>query len=201
LWHDYHRARQARNKKICCRPSNGRHPLSGLLYDALDGTRLHALSTRGANRRYLVSSGAVEKRPGSKWRTFDLAAFTKGLLSQLSELSATDLFRDPGAARVTEIERKLSEVERRLAAAVARFDAEPESSAWADQVSRYDRERRSLLEQLKEARLEAQHPLSAVWAEAVEAMAAENPDRLRSAVLATVEEIRCVFVRLERSAG
>jgi hypothetical protein len=95
---------------------------------------------------------------------------------------------------VAELTGRLAEVEKRLAAAVARFDADPESPTWADRVSQYDREKRAVVAELAEAKREAAHPLTGVWADAVALMAEDEPERLRAALLATVEQVLCVFV-------
>jgi hypothetical protein len=116
------------------------------------------------------------------------------LLSMMKELAAADLFADPGAGKVTVLSGRLEEVEKRLAVALAKFEADPESPTWADRVSQYDREKRALAKELAEARMEASNPLSGSWAEAVALMAADEPARLRAALLATVEGIWCVFV-------
>jgi hypothetical protein len=61
-------------------------------------------------------------------------------------------------------------------------------------VDRYDREKRALVKELAEARLEAQHPHSATWVEAVQLMSQDEPARLRAALMETVEGIWCVLV-------
>ena len=112
----------------------------------------------------------------------------------LRELSASTLFADPGAEKVAELQGKLDAVEKRLAVAVGKFEADPESPLWSDKMSQYDREKRSLVKELAEARMAAAHPLSASWNDAIAAIAAGEPERLRSALLATIEGIWCVLV-------
>jgi DNA invertase Pin-like site-specific DNA recombinase len=191
LWHA---ARQAakRRRQRSGRPSNGTaiNPYSGLLVSALDGSKLHVVSSHG--HKYLVNASAIMQR-GNR-RAFPLIPFKDVLRDKLRELSASDLFRDPGAAKVTEIEGRLSEVEKRLTVALAKFEADPESPTWSDRVSQYDREKRALVKELAEARAAAHQPLSASWSEAVRLMEKEEPDRLRAALLATIEGIWCVFV-------
>ncbi|HVK09554.1 MAG TPA: recombinase family protein, partial [Gemmataceae bacterium] len=126
------------------------NPFSGLLRNAPDGAKLHVCGSRG--HKYLVSSAALQKVPGAEWRTFPLEPFTSAVLSKLSELGAADLFSDPGGALVSELTGRLAEVEKRLAAAVARLEADPESPTWADLVSKYDREKRVIVRDLADAR-------------------------------------------------
>jgi DNA invertase Pin-like site-specific DNA recombinase len=174
------------------RPSSGVaiNPFSGLLWSAHDGSKLHVVTSMG--HKYLVNSAAIMQR--GERRGFPLLAFKEALLSQLRELSAADLFRDPGALKVTELEGRLSDVEKRLTVALAKFEADPESPTWSERVSQYDRDKRALVKELADARAEAQHPLSASWSEAVQLMEAQEPERLRTALLATIESIWCLFV-------
>jgi DNA invertase Pin-like site-specific DNA recombinase len=195
LWSAAHKAIKSRQQQSSGRPpvlSN--NPFSGMLYSALDGAKLHVMGTNGAAYRYLVSADAVRKAKGSKWRTFPLKTFVDGVLSQLREVTASSVFQDPGAERVTVLSGRLDEVDKRLNVAKAKFDADPESPTWASMVDRYDREKRALVKELAEARLEAQHPQSATWVEAVQLMGQNEPGRLRAALMETVEGVWCVLV-------
>jgi DNA invertase Pin-like site-specific DNA recombinase len=195
LWDRAHKAIASRQRTTSGRPATvSKNPFSGLLFDALDGQKLHVSGTHGAEYKYLVSAAAIQKKKGAQWRAFPLETFQDGILSQLQELKASDLFSDPGAGKAKEIGDRLREVEKRLTVALAKFEADPESPTWADRVSQYDREKRALVKELAEARLEAAHPLSGSWEEAVALMAENEPVRLRAALLATVERIWCVFV-------
>src|SRR5262249_42325355 len=80
LWGRAHKAMENRTHRSG-RPSEGAmNPFSGLLYDALDGKKLHVLGN--ANYKYLVSAGAVQKHKGAQWRTFPLTPFVEALLSE-----------------------------------------------------------------------------------------------------------------------
>jgi DNA invertase Pin-like site-specific DNA recombinase len=168
------------------------NPFSGLLVSATDGGRLHVCGCRG--HKYLVSANAIQKAPGAVWETFPLKPFITAVLSQLRELRADSLFADPGGAKVAELTGRLANVDKRLSAALARFDADPESPTWSDRVTQYDLEKRALVKELDAARREAANPLSASWAEAVELMAAEEPERLRAALMAAVEGVWVLIV-------
>jgi DNA invertase Pin-like site-specific DNA recombinase len=178
----------------CGRPPREEHKtlFAGLLRSARDGKKLH-VRTR-PHVRYLFSSGAADGEKGADREWFPLDVFEAALLSMLKELQASALFADPGAAEVAELDGRLGEVERRLAAALERFEADPESPTWADRVSQYDRQKRALVQQLAEARQKALCPASAAWSEAVSLMALQEPDRLRAALLATVKGVWCLFV-------
>jgi hypothetical protein len=195
LWDAATGAAKARERKSGRPASAAFNPFSGLLRDATDGEKLHVMGTHGPKYRYFVSHAAIMKRPGSKWRAFPVDALVRALLSMLKELGAADLFSDPGAGKLAALNGKLAEVEKRLAVAVEKFDADPESPTWADRVSKYDKEKRALVLEIREASIEASNPLSGSWAEAVALMAEEEPERLRAALLATVEGVWCVIVR------
>jgi DNA invertase Pin-like site-specific DNA recombinase len=192
LWYAAQAAMKARTRKTGRPATAAVNPFSGLVYSALDGSKLQVCGTNGY--KYLVSAAALMKRRGCEWRTFPLKPFVDGVLSRLRELGAADLFADPGGAKVAELEGRLADVEKRLAVALARFEADPESPTWADRVDRYDRDKRALVAGLAEARQAASNPLSGAWAEAVALMAREDHVRLRAALLATVEGIWCLFV-------
>jgi DNA invertase Pin-like site-specific DNA recombinase len=167
------------------------NPFAGLLIDAATGGKLHVCGSRPGSKR-LVSAEAVQKR--AEWRTFPLSPLVDGLLSQLRELEASELFSDPGASEVEELLGKLASAEGRLAVATAKWENDPESDHWQAQVDKWDREKRAVVKDLAEARTRAACPASAAWAEAVAAMARDDPGRLRQALLATVEIVPCVFV-------
>jgi DNA invertase Pin-like site-specific DNA recombinase len=198
LWAAAHRAKDSRNKRSGRPARKGDYlfPFSGMLSCALDGCKLHVLTRKG--KKFLCSANAAQGVPGSHWRLFPVDVLTREVLTRLEELQASDLFNDPGAGRVAEIEGRLAAVERRLAVALERFDADPESPTWAKQVDRYDREQRALVAEKKDAQQQAACPLSASWAEAVELMAADDPERLRAALLRTIAEMPCLFVNRGR---
>jgi DNA invertase Pin-like site-specific DNA recombinase len=193
LWYAAQAAMKARWRKSGRPATAAVNPFSGLLRCATDGEKLHVCGSRG--HKYLVSAAAIQKRGGAAWRTFPLAPFTAAVLSRLRELKASELFSDPGAAKVSELTGRLEEAEKRLAVATAQWHADPESAHWQGLVSRYDLEKRALAGSLADARQEAANPVSAAWAEAVEVMARDEPDRLRALLLATVKDVWCVFAR------
>jgi hypothetical protein len=88
----------------------------------------------------------------------------------------------------------LAEVEKRLAVATAKWDADPESEHWQAQVDKADKEKRALVKELKQAEALAANPQTAVWAEAIEMMKESEPERLRAALLETIDSIHCLFV-------
>src|SRR5581483_1995109 len=114
LWYAARAATEGRRRRSG-RPSadGASNPFSGLLVDALDGSKLHAMSTHGAKYRYLVSSAAVMKRAGAEWRAFPLAPFVAAVLGQLRELRSAELFADPGGAKLAELTGRLADVEKR----------------------------------------------------------------------------------------
>jgi DNA invertase Pin-like site-specific DNA recombinase len=168
------------------------NPFAGLLIDAVTGSKLHVCGSRPHSKR-LVSADAVQKR--AERRTFPLRPLVDGLLSRLRELEAAELFSDLGAGEVAGLESRLAAVEGRLSVATAKWEADPESTHWQAQMDKADREKRALVKDLADARARAACPASAAWAEAVALMGQNEPARLRSALLATVRGVHCVFVR------
>ena len=98
------------------------NPFAGLLVDALTGSKLHVWGSRPGKKR-LVNHDAVQKRPGAEWRTFPLVPLVDGLLSQLEELAAADLFCDPGSTAIAEL------VGREAAAVAPRFRTSPRTTS------------------------------------------------------------------------
>lgn len=196
-WHAAHSGRRSRATRDC-RAIAPRYynPFAGLLRCARHNCAVYAIERKG--RRYLLSSLSFEKPKEYPWRPFPLDVFTAAVLSRLSELQATDLFADPGAGLVADVRGRLAEVELRLAVARERFEADPESRTWQDLVSQYDRERRAVVVELAEAEQAAASPLSGAWADAVHLMARNDPNRLRAALNRTIDEIRVLFVKLQR---
>src|SRR5579885_114797 len=187
------RARTGRSGRPATRAKN---PFSGLLFSAEDGTKLHVC---GSGYKYLASYAKALKRPEASRATFPLDRFVEGVLSRLRELKACDLFDDPGAGKVQELTGRLDEVEKRLRIALERFEADPESPTWAERVSQYDREKRSLVRELAAARAAASNPVAASWSEAVSLMTEQDPERLHAALLATVERIWVLIVPRKRN--
>lgn len=182
------------------RPARYGHPFQGLLRCALDNCGMYTI--RRQKRRYVVSINAYEaSRGGFHWRPFPLDTLTAALLSEMRELAAADLFADPSAGRVAELTAALAAAERRLGVAFAKFEADPESTAWQSKVDEYDRERRRLVKEIAAARLEEFDPLPARWADAVAEMARNDPARLRIAIGGLIEEIRVLVVSLGRGKG
>jgi DNA invertase Pin-like site-specific DNA recombinase len=191
-WFGAHNARAGRHGRSGRKAAKGVSLFAGLVRCARDRCPLHVITRKG--KKYLVSSRAVGGEKGAHWHPFAIDVFNRAVLSMLRELQAADLFNDPGAGRVAELQGKLSAVEKRLSVATERFEADPESSHWQGLVGKYDRERREVAAELAEERQRAACPLSASWAEALALMEANHPDRLRAALLATVESVECVLV-------
>ena len=191
-WYAVHAARKSREKRSG-RPAKVRGPslFSGIARCAVDQCKMHII-TRG-DRRLLVSANAVHGRNGT-WTTFPLDVFNSALLSELKELRAADLFQDPGAGRVAEIQGRLSKAEAALAVATAKFEADPENPMWSGQMDKHFALVQLERERLREAKRDASNPLSATWAEAVELMAQNQPEQLRAALLLTLSTIDCVIV-------
>lgn len=187
-------ATRAKRSRPGSRQPRSRHVLAGLVVDATDGSTCYVHSHPKTGPVF-VSRDAYEKKPGTAWHPFPVELLTEAVLSRLAELRADELFSDPGAARVAELTTQLGEVERLLSVALAKHEADPESTTWQAQVDKYDLQKRKLVRELADARQEAASPLSASWAEAVGLMARKEPERLRAALHRTVETIRLLVVK------
>lgn len=198
---EWQAAKAARQRRLhrSGRPSrNGltTSPFAGLLYSAIDGEKMRVAYSRGVP--FFASAGRVEGNKQPARGMFPLSHLVDGVLSQLRELPAAELFNDDGAHQVQEIEAKLTAVENRLTIARERFRNDAESSVWAEEVTISDRERRVLLDERNAARQAAANPVSATWTEAVELMKRDEPARLRQCLLATVSEMWMVFGNREK---
>jgi DNA invertase Pin-like site-specific DNA recombinase len=174
------------------------HPLQGLLVDALDNCPMYTLTLKG--RRYVISQRAYDSPNGdaagtTHRRQFPLDVLQAELLGRMKELTATELFDDPGGRAVADLEAKLGGVERKLAIAAERFDADPENATWAAKVDEYDREKRLIAKELAETRAAAANPLPAAWSEAVGLMARNDPARLQAVLRRTINEIRVLTIK------
>ena len=201
VWYAAQAAMKARARRSG-RPATGTcNPFSGLLRDAVDGSKLYIVHG-GGGYKYLIPTSIIHRQSSAKWRSFPLKPLVSALLEKMSELSAAELFKDPGSSRVNELEGKLQATEKRLAAATAKWEADPESMHWQGLVDKHDREKRALVKELAEARAAAANPASAAWAEAVALMAKDDPERLRQVLLTTVESVYCLFIsdRPDRTA-
>ena len=190
-------AQMSKRARVCRtgRPAAGGGPTSpfaGLLHDAKTGSPLRVRKSH--SQTFLLPADCEERSAPMRGQTFPLPHLVDGLLSQLRELSAVELFNDPGAGQVQQIEGRLFDCERRLKAAVERFESDPESSTWADRVSAYDKEKRGLVRELNTVRQSAASPASASWSEAVKLMRENEPSRLRQCMLTAVADVRCLFV-------
>lgn len=176
------------------RPPRVAHPFQGLLSDALDLCPMYTITLKA--RKYVVSQRGFDNPKGdTNRRPFPLDVLQSSLLSQMREIPASELFADPSAGRVAELEAKLSDVERKLTLAVSRFEADPDNSTWADRVDQYDRDRRQFAKDLAELRAEATNPLPAAWAEAVSLMNKTDPQRLAAVLRRAIEDIRVLVVK------
>jgi len=176
-----------------CAKGGPSSPFAGLLHSAIDGEKIRIRTVRG--KRSFCTAAHWEMRQTGVSTSFPRDHLVDGLLSQLAELSAADVFRDPEGSRIQELEGRLAESEKRLAVARERFRADPESLFWQTEATEADRDVRATQSELQTARQAAESPLTETWAEAVRAMSEADTGRLRQALLQTVSEVWCLFVR------
>jgi DNA invertase Pin-like site-specific DNA recombinase len=154
---DFYRAQQALDGR---RKGGGRvtgtpNLFNGLLYDALDGRRMTVNAAHA--RRVLVSSGAIRKVPGSRWRSVRYDVFEEAVLTSLAELRPADVLgkRGEAADRVAELTGRLTAVNRKLDAVRARAAEEDDVSVFLDLLADLDRQRVGLIGELEKARADA----------------------------------------------
>jgi DNA invertase Pin-like site-specific DNA recombinase len=184
---------------ITYRGPKGTAVFGGMLTYALTGGRMYVKVARG--RRYFFDSkpyyeGASGDRGAG---SFPEDVLTDALLKLMSELRSDELFKDPGAAKVSELTARIAEVERRLVVALAKHEADPESTTWQAQVDKVDLEKRALVQDLADARQEASSNLPEAWADAAALMVNREPERLRAALRRTIEDVRVLVARRSRS--
>lgn len=126
-WFAAQRAKQARTR-ASGRPSKSGQPTSpfaGLFWNAADGAKLRVRRWRGQPK--LWSGGIYEGTTQGKQVSFPLDHLVDGVLSQLREIAAADLFHDDGAALVDDLQGQMDATESRLKVALERFRADPQS--------------------------------------------------------------------------
>lgn len=201
-WYTIQAAKQARQNRSG-RPATAQpslHVFSGLLRCARQGCGLNVVwggglaSEKGRRAKYLFSYDANNGQTAEKGVGFPLEVFVEHLVRRLRELQAADLFADPTAVRIGELDGRLTEILRRKRVAQVQWDADPESPTWQEEVTRFCREERALAKELLEVKQRAAHPLSATWTEAINRLWEQEPERLRAALLQTVQGIWCLFV-------
>lgn len=168
-------------------------PFSGLLWDALAGVRIQHKSYNG--KPYLMAGNHLETGCERETPWFRADVFSDALLSGLSEIGAADVFRDPEGFKIADLSARQADVDAQLLVALERFKKNPQSQVWANQIDALEAEAQKLADELSEARMRAMSPLSEAWQTAVEAIKRADRQKLRTAILATVDDIYCVFVR------
>src|SRR5262249_45349748 len=146
-----------------------------LLFDARDGSPLHVFDKGpGAvghkserNYRYLVSSAAARREPGSVRASFPYVAFEEAVLSLLKEIDPREVLgqqTEPDELLV--LSGELSAVEAAIAALEADLDDHGESPRLFKRLREREAQQRELAEKVSQARARAAHPLSESWGDA-----------------------------------
>lgn len=209
---EYARAREALEGRKVGNKGVGRdgagvpNLFSGLLIDARDGSRLY-VSNKGPRvaRKYLVSSGAIRREPGSVSTPFPLGVFEAAILMQLGEVDPREILgqRADEPDEVLVLGGELKTVEAAIATLNADLDTHGESPTLHKRVREREAQQRDLAERLARAKARAAHPLSECWGEAKAALDAA-PDkeearlRLRAALRRIVDTIHVLIVPRDR---
>jgi hypothetical protein len=204
-WYAARAAMANRRAKPGRRAKKNINVFAGLLFDARDGGSLQMTNKgkKSGDRHVLVSYKAVECVKGSHFISFPFDTFEKAILSCLHEIDAREvLAQDDGAenealvlaGRIAEIEAEIEKVKNRLQ---ARY-----SDAVADVLERHEAKKKTLSEQLAEARQKAASPLGEAWKQCGSLLGVletgPNADevrvKLRAALRRIVEGIWCLFI-------
>jgi DNA invertase Pin-like site-specific DNA recombinase len=127
---------------------------NGLAYDAFDQQRM--VVNMAHRRRFLVSGGAMKRRPGSVFRGINYEVFERAILGRLEELKPEDVTGKPNGAqdRVAEVSGRLTVVNRKLDEANARAAAEDDQTVYLDLIAALSRQRKQLIADLEKAHAE-----------------------------------------------
>lgn len=177
---------------------------AGLLRDARDKGTLQLVNKgKKTSHKTLVSYRATQGIEGSQTTSFPFDVFERAVLSCLREIDPADILprSDRGADKALSLTGRLAEVDAEIEKIKARLQKKY-SDALADVLDRQEGERKSLSDQLNEARQEAASPLGEAWGQCqslldvVETMpdAEEARVTLRAALRRIVENIWCLFV-------
>jgi DNA invertase Pin-like site-specific DNA recombinase len=163
---------------------------NGLVWDARDGQSMVVNGNVG--RRFLVSSGAVRKLPGSEFRMVSLDLFEQAVLTLFRELKPGDVTGKPGEAedRVADLSARLAAVNRKLEATRARAAAEDSDdiTVFFELLKELEQQKIDLAARLEEAAAEAAGRDADNFGEftslagLLDAAALEERDRLRARV-------------------
>jgi DNA invertase Pin-like site-specific DNA recombinase len=176
---------------------------AGMVKNARDGDSYFAVTSHGrnGNRRNLVNGNGHEGR--SKWWSFPLDTFEKGIFSKLREISPAEVLgTDDAPAGVVLLQGELAVVESELADANAFMEARGFSVSIGLRVEALEERKRDLGKRLVEAEYRAAHPLAGSWADAHSLLdtLASAPDpadarvRLRSALRRLVKGVWLLVV-------
>jgi DNA invertase Pin-like site-specific DNA recombinase len=178
---------------------------NGMLYDATDRQRVVLNSDRRG--RVLVSSGALRKMKGSRFRSLAYDVFERAILSALSELKPADVTRDSGreedavelwSGRLTAVNHKISQAQQRAAKA-------DDPTVFLDLLEELGKDRKATIAALERAKAEATSPAADALGECgtlVGLLAAadgserdELRHRIKGALRRLVEDVWVVVVR------
>jgi DNA invertase Pin-like site-specific DNA recombinase len=191
------------------RPSKERvNVFANLLFDSRDGGTLHQVHKgKKGGGRLLVPYNATQGIEGSQYVSFPFDTFERAVLSCLTEIDARQILPDEsGTADATlAIAARLADVEAREVALKSKL-ADPRLAgldALVEAVALLAAEKRTLVDQLTEARQAVASPLSEAWGAFQSLIAAVDaaPDpeevrvRLRGAIRRVVKGVWTLFIR------
>jgi DNA invertase Pin-like site-specific DNA recombinase len=198
------RAALSLRSKNTGRPVTGHvNVFAGLLRDARDHGRMRVVDKGERSPQRVLRSYRSELGVAGSVRTsFPFETFEKAVLSLLREVDPKDVLPHNGhedkaavlAGQLAEIEAEIEKVKARL---LVKY-----SDPVADVLDRHEAKRKTLGEQLTEARQDAASPLGEAWGDCSSLIAAldgaPNTDdarvKLRAAIRRIAEQIWCLFV-------
>jgi hypothetical protein len=179
---------------------------AGLVFDARDGGTLQRVYKGKQGNRLLVSSKSINGVEGSRFTSFPFNTFEAAILSSLREIDPREILPRENDAedKTLALAGRLVEVESREERIKAKL-LDPrlaELDSLVEVLASLGTEKKTIAEELSEARQEAASSRGEAWGECrslLDALraapdAVESRVRLRAALRRIVESIWCLFV-------
>ncbi len=171
----------------------------GLLRTGVSGEALHIM---GFNGNRVLQSEAYKRRGEGSATSFPVRPFEEGILSELAELRAADIFgKEEGPDEADELAAQVARLDAQLKRLADAFDEDDVAPEIADKVRAKNAERKAAVEAWDRAKAKAASPLSSALGESrglIETLRTASDQRevrvrLRHALARMVETITCVF--------
>lgn len=129
---------------------------NGILHDARDGCRMVITGGGAKNHRWLVSAGAITRRPGSEFITVPYPILERAVLGALCELKASDVTGSRPAEDAVEVwSGRLAAVNHKIAQTQQRAARAEDPTVFLDLLEELAKERKEAVANRERAKAEA----------------------------------------------